>query len=367
MLMVSRQAASKFIPFALAALLPVAAAAQTARPEAAGVSTTRLARVSELVDRYIKAGEVTGGVTLVARNGRIVWLQAQGEADREKKTPMQKDTIFRIASMTKPVTGVAILMLVEEGKIRLTDPLSRFIPAFKDLKVNVTRPPAAPLALPAPGAAPPPAQTFPEPAAREVTILDVLTHTSGIMSGPVSLAAGRALEDARGQIGLKWTEQLPPCRWNSSRARAGRIARERGSTCWRTSSRSSRGRTSTSSRHSASSSRSACARHSSGRQPRSAHGSWAATRRQRSGLTPRENPDALSSETYFSGAGGLMSTAESYARFAMMLANGGRVERCANPESAHVELMGSAFIPDTLPGRPPGEGYGLSVRVVTDR
>ena len=61
-------------------------------------------------------------MTLVARNGRIVWLQAQGLSDLEKKTPMQKDTIFRIASMSKPVAGVAILMLVEEGKVRLTDP-----------------------------------------------------------------------------------------------------------------------------------------------------------------------------------------------------------------------------------------------------
>ena len=366
MLIASRQAASKFIPFALAALLPAAAAAQTARPEAAGVSTARLARLSDLVDRNIKAGEVTGGVTLVARNGRIVWLQAQGEADREKKTPMQKDTIFRIASMTKPVTGVAILMLVEEGKIRLTDPLSRFIPAFKDLKVSVTRSPAAPLALPAPGAAPPPAQTFLDPAAREVTILDVLTHTSGIMSGPASLAAGRALEDARAQTGLKWTEQLPTVplefqpgsRWAYS-ARAGfdllahiveivsgqtfneftaqRIFKPLGmreTFFWPTPAQRAR-----------------------------LVGSYTKTAK---GLTPRENPDALSSETYFSGAGGLMSTAESYARFAMMLANGGELNgvRILSPRS--VELMGSAFIPDTLPGRPPGEGYGLSVRVVTD-
>jgi len=358
--------ASKVIPFALAALLPLIAQAQTAKPEQAGLSQARLQRVGELVERNIKAGEVTGAVTLVARNGRIVFLQAQGESSLETKTPMQKDTIFRIASMTKPVTGVAILMLVEEGKIRLTDPISKFIPAFKDLKVSVTRPQAPALALPAPGAAPLPPQTFLVPADREMTILDALTHTSGIMSGPASIAAGRALEDSRQQTGLNWTESLgtvplefqPGSRWAYS-ARAGfdtlahiveivsgqnfneftqqRIFKPLGmreTFFWPTSAQRAR-----------------------------LVGSYTKTAK---GLTPRKNPDQLSSEVYFSGSGGLMSTAESYARFGMMLANGGELDgvRILSPRS--VELMGSAFIPDTLPGRSPGEGYGLSVRVVTD-
>ncbi len=84
------------------------------------------------------------------------------------------------------------------------------------------------------------------------------------------------------------------------------------------------------------------------------------------GLTAREDPDAMSSEVYFSGAGGLMATAESYARFGMMLANQGEANGVRLLAPRTVELMGSAFIPDTLPGRNPGEGYGLSVRSVSD-
>jgi CubicO group peptidase (beta-lactamase class C family) len=361
-----RSFASKIIPFALATLLPLAAHAQAARPESAGLSQARLQRVTEMVDRNIKAGEVTGAVTLVARNGRIVLLQAQGLSDLEKKTPMRTDTIFRIASMTKPVTGVAVLMLVEEGKIRLSDPVSRFLPQFKDLKVSVSRPPAPALALPPPGAAPPPPQTFLVPAEREVTILDLLTHTSGMMSGPVSNEAGRDLTDNRQKTGLKWTERLntvplefqPGSRWAYS-GLAGidllahiveivsgvsfneftsqRIFKPLGmreTVFWPTEAQRAR-----------------------------LVGSYTKTA---NGLTPRENPDTLSSEIYFSGAGGLMSTVESYARFAMMLANGGELNGVRILSPRLVELMGSAYIPDTLPGRPPGEGYGLSVRVVTD-
>jgi CubicO group peptidase (beta-lactamase class C family) len=84
------------------------------------------------------------------------------------------------------------------------------------------------------------------------------------------------------------------------------------------------------------------------------------------GLTPHDAPDSMSSETYFSGAGGLMATAESYARFAMMLANQGEANGVRVLAPRTVELMGSAYIPDTLPGRQPGEGFGLSVRSVTD-
>jgi CubicO group peptidase (beta-lactamase class C family) len=103
-------------------------------------------RIDQFIDRTIKAGEISGAVTLVARNGKVVHLQAQGLADIASRKPMQKDSVFRIASMSKPVTAAATLMLVEDGKLRLDDPLSRFIPAFRDVKVAVpqTRPPAFP-------------------------------------------------------------------------------------------------------------------------------------------------------------------------------------------------------------------------------
>src|SRR5436190_1572152 len=108
-------------------------------PEAVGVSAERLKRVSELMKRHIDAGSFSGSVTLVARNGRVAQLEAQGLMDIETRKPMAPNALFRIMSMTKPVVGVAILMLIEDGKVRLNDPVSRFIPQFKNLKVAVAQ------------------------------------------------------------------------------------------------------------------------------------------------------------------------------------------------------------------------------------
>ena len=111
----------------------------------------RLKRIGEAVQRHIDAGNVAGAVTLVARKGRIAHFEARGMMDLESKKPMPKDGLFRLASMSKPITGVAIMMLVEEGKVRLNDPVSRFIPEFKALdKVAVAKPGAPPAARRAP-------------------------------------------------------------------------------------------------------------------------------------------------------------------------------------------------------------------------
>src|SRR6266536_1039628 len=111
------------------ALLPLTAGNLPAgKPEEAGMSAERLQRINQAMQRHIDAGAISGAVTLVARNGRIVHFEAHGVMDIESKKPMSKDTLFRIASMTKPITGVAVMMMVEEGKIRLSDPVSKFIP-----------------------------------------------------------------------------------------------------------------------------------------------------------------------------------------------------------------------------------------------
>ena len=109
---------------------PLTAAAPTGKPEDVGLSSERLKRVAELVQRHITAGSFSGAVTLVARSGRIAYHEAQGVMDLETKKPMVKDSIFRLMSMTKPVVGVAILMMMEEGKVRLQDPVSKFIPEW---------------------------------------------------------------------------------------------------------------------------------------------------------------------------------------------------------------------------------------------
>src|SRR5579871_1737893 len=101
---------------------PLYAGSAVEKPEEAGMSAQRLHRIHEAIQRHIDAGEISGAVTLVARRGHIVHFEAHGLMDIESKRPMQKDAIFRLASMTKPVTGAAVLMMMEEGKLHLNDP-----------------------------------------------------------------------------------------------------------------------------------------------------------------------------------------------------------------------------------------------------
>ena len=121
-----------------------AAGVPVGKAEDAGMSSERLARVREAVQRHVDSGAVPGVVTLVARNGRIVHFEAQGLLEVETKKAMPKDGVFRLASMSKPITAVAVMMLVEEGKIRLSDPVSTFIPEFKQAKVAVAKAAAPP-------------------------------------------------------------------------------------------------------------------------------------------------------------------------------------------------------------------------------
>ncbi len=135
------------------------------KPEVVGLSSERLERIGTAVERSIDAKRVAGVVTLVSRRGHVVWLKAQGLADREAGKPMRTDAMFRICSMTKPITTVAVMMLYEEGKFMLGDPISQYLPEFKNQRVFVK---------PATGAG------YTIPATNEITILDLLRHTSGI-------------------------------------------------------------------------------------------------------------------------------------------------------------------------------------------
>src|SRR5688572_22818032 len=125
---------------AAARLTLAAGSVPIGKAEDVGMSTERLKRIGEAVERQIAAGNVAGAVTLVARRGKIAHFEAQGVMDVDTKKAMAKDNLFRLASMSKPITGVAVMMLIEEGKIRLTDPVSRFIPEFANVnKVAVAR------------------------------------------------------------------------------------------------------------------------------------------------------------------------------------------------------------------------------------
>ena len=196
-------------------------AAQTAKPEQVGLSSERLRRVHELIDRRIESRDISGAVTLVARKGQIAYFDAQGLMDIETNKPMTKDAIFRIASMTKPVVGVAILMMMEEGKVRLTDPVSKFIPEFKDLKVAVAQPNQGQAGGRGAGTEP---RFYTVPADREITIKDLLTHTSGLVSGTISTAEAAKIQRKPGDTLADYIPHLsqvplefqPGSRWTYS-------------------------------------------------------------------------------------------------------------------------------------------------------
>jgi len=150
-------------------LLSVAVAAAQeiplAKPESVGLSSERLERIATSVQRSIDDKRLAGAVTLVARHGHVVWFKAQGMQDLDNSKAMRPDTIFRICSMTKPITTLAVMMLYEEGRFMLEDPISKYLPEFKNPKV---------LVKPANG------KPYTIPATREITIRDLLRHTSGI-------------------------------------------------------------------------------------------------------------------------------------------------------------------------------------------
>jgi CubicO group peptidase (beta-lactamase class C family) len=163
--------------------LSAGAAPPAARQEAgtaAAFSPERLARIGDVLQQYVDESRIAGAVAFVLRDGQPVYVRAIGWSDKEADRPMSVDTIFRIASQTKAITSTAVLMLMEEGKLGLTDPVSRFIPSFA--KTTVAEP----------GSRGPNVV----PAARAVSIRDLLTHTAGISYGTNALVA--ALYEAKG-------------------------------------------------------------------------------------------------------------------------------------------------------------------------
>jgi CubicO group peptidase (beta-lactamase class C family) len=151
-----------FAGAALSALLAAPAAAEPpmAKPEAVGLSPAALQKLDSQLHGFVDEGKLAGVVTLVARRGKVAHFDAYGKRDAQSGAPIGKDTIFRIASMTKPVTGVAMMMLYEEGKWRLDDPVAKHIPEFKDLKVK-----AADGSL--------------VPQTRPMTMAELMSHTAG--------------------------------------------------------------------------------------------------------------------------------------------------------------------------------------------
>src|SRR5262245_21094835 len=190
------------------AALFVTASAQTdlpmAKAETVGMSSKRLERINAYIKGYIDRHEIAGAVTLVARKGKVVHFEAQGSRYKEENAPMQKDTIFSLMSMTKPIASTALMMLWEDGRFMLDDPISRWLPSYANKQVidPVT------------------SQRVP---ARPVTVRHILTHTSGLSLTPT--AAPNPLTDTPGDLEV----EQPPATRERPRTVAEAIERAAGS------------------------------------------------------------------------------------------------------------------------------------------
>lgn len=148
-------------------------------PESVGMSTERLRRISTYIQEYVETNQIAGAVTLVARKGQVVHLEAQGWRHKEKNQPMTTDTIFELASMTKPIVSAALMMLFEEGRFLLDDPISKWLPEYEHRMVRLPGYLGAPVVA----------------AHRPVTVRHVLTHTSGLTMNPNNRGLSQAQRD----------------------------------------------------------------------------------------------------------------------------------------------------------------------------
>ena len=353
---------AKFVLVFLLAVATAGAQVPAGAPDDVGMSAERLDRIGEMIQRAIDAKQISGAVTVVARRGRVAHFEARGLMDIEANAPMRKDAIFPIASMTKPVTGVAILMLVEEGKIRLADPVSRFVPEFKEPKVAMRRSDSA-------GEE---GDIYTVPAKREVTVHDLITHTSGLGSGGVASEATSRIapRDETGTV-ADWAAALgaapldfqPGTRWAYSGLAGidtlGRIVEVASGLTFDEFLRQ---------------------RIFEPLGMKDTAFNVPEDKKQRVVTLYRRTPDGLelravpawvATTTLHGGGGGLWSTAEDYLQFAQMLVNGGELNGTRLLGSRTVALMASNHVGDLYEkagrvGGSPGKGFGLTVDVVLD-
>jgi CubicO group peptidase (beta-lactamase class C family) len=330
-------------------LLPVAAA-----PEDVGLSSAQLARIEATTRKYVESGLVPGAVMLVARRGKIAWTRTMGFRDRAANDPMRTDSIFRIYSMTKPMVSVAAMMLVEEGRMQVSDPVSKYIPEMGRMKVGVetTEDGKTTLQLSDP--------------AREMTIQDLMRHTSGLIYGTrgqslVNAAYIEAKIGSRDVSNEEFVAKLaklplrfsPGDRWEYgvstdvlgrvveivSGKTLGEFLNERIFTPL--------GMTDT-------------AFHVSADKLNRAAQPWQVP--EAPPMTPRF--DVAEKPRFESGGGGLTSTIDDYLRFAIMVADSGEFAGKRLLGSKTVEFM-TADHTGARPGRPPGLGFGLGFEVRT--
>jgi CubicO group peptidase (beta-lactamase class C family) len=334
-----------------------------ARPEAVGLSSERLKRLSEALNGYVRDGKLPGGVVLVARKGKVAYTEAFGQRDRESRAPMREDSIFRIASQSKALVSVGVLMLQEEGRLLLTDPVGKYLPEFRETTVAVPKQGGGYEVV---------------KAKRPINIRDLLMHTSGVGYGggiardrweaakitgwyfadrdePVGATVARmAALPFDAQPGEKWiygysTDILGAVVERASgqtldeflRARIFEPLGMKDTHFYLPESKAERFAVVYS------------AKESGGLERAPEPGGMVGQGAYLKG--PRKS---------FSGGAGLLSTANDYARFLSMLLNGGELDGKRLLSRKSVELM----TVDHLDGKPfrDGQGFGLGFSVVKD-
>ncbi len=314
-----------------------------AHPETLGFDADRLQRVTKTFQAYVDAGQLPGAVVLIARNGQVAYLRAFGFQDREKKIAMTPDAIFRIASMSKPITTVAAMMLAEEGRLDIAAPVSQYLPELKDVQVGVENP-GGELAM--------------APQKRPMTVQDLMRHTAGLVygqfgDGPVHKAYRAANMTDRDQSLAEMVTKLsrlplahqPGEVWEYSMATdvLGRIVEVVAQTTLDAfvEERITR----------------PLGMGSTGfyvREPDA--GRLAEPQAEANGARPAL-PDVTKKPRWLSGGGGMVSTASDYLRFAEMLLHGGALADTRLLAPATVALMSK----DALP---PGIGYSQRAMTV---
>ncbi len=342
----------------LARSAPTARLVPTARPEDAGFSSERLHSIHETIQRHIDAGDITGAVTMVASRGRIVNFESHGIMDLASKKPMAKDSLFRIMSMTKPVTAVAVMMMEEQGKLRVTDPVSKYIPEFREMKVSMA-PRGATNGL----ANRPPAPGGPTvPASREITIADLLTHTSGMLGSVPDRQPDDTLETMMPKYAVVPLLFQPGTDWSySGIAGPDVLARIVEIVSGQNYEQYLRARIFD-----------PLGMKDTSHFPTDDQRPRVVTLYQKTsnGFVPAGDPDSFSGKKYFSGSAGLVSTAEDYMQFAQMLCNGGELNGKRFLKAETARRIATNYVGDMFNGKlnfpKAGFGFGYLNAIVQD-
>jgi CubicO group peptidase (beta-lactamase class C family) len=346
----------------MAALQSAVAAGPQALPSAkadsVGISAERLSRLSDGMKSLVDQGRLAGAVTMVARHGKVIEFEATGKRDIAANLPMQKDSIFRIYSMSKPITGVAMMMLLEEGKWQLNDPVAKYIPEFADLKVYATD---------ANGNMVLKDQVHP------VTMRELMSHTGGFTYGyfsntPVDklqreadvLNVNNTLEEMIKRVAKLPLSAQPGSEWHYSISTdiQGYIVQKLSGMPFEEFLEKRifkpLNMVDTGFYVPAEKLKRLAEFYSYGKDGQ--------MEVMRGGL----NHDFSAKPAFASGGGGLVSTATDYMRFCQMLLNGGKLDGVRLLSPRGVELMRMNVLSPAMPTLSPGAGFGLDFAVYTD-